>query len=134
MCTRAVMVCWSLPIIVPVAAASGRSHMASSGFRCNGLVQMAFWSSRIRFGVPRRVIGSGFGGSAGAGIAFCGVGASGRAEEGSLVTGAVAGGEGVGGETVLWARQDRPIGKRREAVRHRDAESLGRVTDIVKLG
>jgi hypothetical protein len=36
------MVCWSLPIIVPVVAASGRSQNASAGFKCNGLVQIAF--------------------------------------------------------------------------------------------
>ena len=65
-----VMVCWSLPIIVPVTAARGRSQNASEGRRWSGLVQMAFWSRRMLFGVPARVIGSGFfgGDEGGAGI------------------------------------------------------------------
>jgi len=76
------IVCWSLPIIVPVTAANGRSHIASKGLTCSGLVQIAFWSRRIRFGVPRKVIGAGFGGSGGAGMGLlCGSGASGSEVE-----------------------------------------------------
>src|SRR3981189_765010 len=67
------IVCWSLPIMVPVTAARGRSHIASSGLTCRGLVQMAFWSKRIRFGVPRRVIGADFGARARAGDGVGGV-------------------------------------------------------------
>src|SRR5271154_7590164 len=59
------MVCWSLPIIVPVVAARGRSQIASRGLIWSGLVHMAFWSNRIRFGVPKRVMGSGFEGGRG---------------------------------------------------------------------
>src|SRR5260370_39582970 len=100
------MVCWSLPIIVPVTAARGRSQNASAGLRCSGLVQIAFWSKRIRFGVPRKVIGSGFGGGAGAGMGlglFCGLGASGS--ERGVVASAISGGGRVG--AGRWAGDSR---------------------------
>jgi hypothetical protein len=53
------MVCWSLPIIIPVEIPKGTSHSASEGLRRRGLVQIAFWSLRKRLGVPERVTGSG---------------------------------------------------------------------------
>src|SRR5260370_12514269 len=103
------IVCWSLPIIVPVTAARGRSHIASAGFTCRGLVQMAFWSKRIRFGVPRKVIGAGFGASAGAAMGLlCGSGASGSEVED--VASAIS-----GGGAVLWAGQSRFVALRRVA-------------------
>jgi hypothetical protein len=59
---------------------------------CNGLVQIAFWSRRMRFGVPRKVIGAGFGSSAGPGMgSLCGSGASGKEVEIVAVTPVVAG-------------------------------------------
>src|SRR5580692_7383961 len=116
MLIKSVMVCWSLPIIVPVTAARGRIHIASMGLICRGLVQMAFWSKRILFGVPRKVIGAGFGGSAGpAGESLCGSGASGRDAE-------------VSAATTLWAEQNRTVFSRSDAARKRDALSLGSFT------
>src|SRR5262249_38203748 len=38
------MLCWSLPIRIPVVPASGASHIASFQRKRAGLVQMAFWS------------------------------------------------------------------------------------------
>src|ERR1700692_899225 len=111
------IVCWSLPIIVPVTAAKGRSHIASTGFTCSGLVQIAFWSKRIRFGVPRKVTGAGFGASAGPGRGLlCGSGASGS--ETGVVASAIS---GLG--AVLWAEPSRIVLSRRLAVRQREALS-----------
>src|SRR5580704_3792506 len=99
----AVIVWWSLPIIVPVTAARGRSHIASIGFTCSGLVQIAFWSKRIRFGVPSKVIGAGFGASAGPGRGLlCGSGASGS--EVGIVASAIS---GLG--AMLWAEPSRTV-------------------------
>src|SRR5882757_7536356 len=118
------IVCWSLPIIVPVTAAKGRSQNASWGLTCSGLVQIAFWSRRIRFGVPRKVIGGGFGGSGGAGMGLlCGSGAFGR--EVGAVASAIS---GLG--ALLWAGQSWTVASRRVAVRQREALSLGCVTGM----
>jgi hypothetical protein len=104
--------------MVPVTAARGRSQKASAGWRCSGLVQMAFWSSRIRFGVPSRVIGSGFGSGEGVGVgSLWGSGASGKEADVPVVV--------VGREGVLWAEQTPPVASRREAVSHREALNLG---------
>jgi len=124
------MVCWSLPIIVPVVAARGRSQIASRGLICSGLVQMAFWSKRILRGVPARVIGSGFCEVAGGEVgSLCGSGASGNEEEVPVATLAVA---GLGG--AVCAAPNRHVDSRTDAVRQRYALILGRVTGIGKFG
>jgi hypothetical protein len=98
---------------VPVAAERGRSQVASRGLIWNGLVQIAFWSRRIRFGVPAKVIGSDFLGGAGAdGGVFCGWGASGRRLKPL-------------GVAVLCAGQKLAVPSKREAARKRDALNLG---------
>src|SRR5262249_12312850 len=38
------MLCWSLPMRIPVVPASGASHIASFHRKCIGLVQLAVWS------------------------------------------------------------------------------------------
>jgi hypothetical protein len=113
---------------VPVTAPRGRSHIASSGFTCSGLVQMAFWSKRIRFGVPRKVIGAGFGGSAGAGRGLlCGSGASGSEVEVAVAMSTV----GRWG-AAFWAGQSGPVASRRVAAKQKEALSLGCVKGIGK--
>ena len=62
----------------------GEEPLASMGRICSGLVQIAFWSRRIRLAAFRaRVIDSGFDGvgEGGGGGVFCGSGASGSAAE-----------------------------------------------------
>jgi hypothetical protein len=92
---------------------------------------MAFWSKRIRFGVPRKVIGAGFGGGGGPGMGLLwGSGASGS--EAEVEASAMVGCDAVGWDTGLWAVQSRPVASRRVAVRQREARGLGRVKSIGK--
>ena len=113
----------------PVAAPSGSSHTASIGCRWRGLVQIAFWSSKNRRGVPVSVIFSGSAGFDGGGAAlvlFCGSGASGSELE-RFVEAFAAGCKGAS-----WAGQKRPVESRKNAVRQRLVQIFGRVRGIGK--
>ena len=91
---------------------------------------MTFWSSKIRFGVPARVIGSGFddGGRGGVGLLW-GVGASGNELEVAVAT---LTGSSCG--MAIWAEQSWPVATRRVVVRQREALNLGCFTGIGKFG
>src|ERR1700733_9612176 len=107
-------------------AERGRSQVASQGLIWRGLVRIAFWSKRILFGVPRRVIGSGFDGGAGVGAgSLCGSGASGNPGASPLTV--------ADCWTGFWA-ETWLMGSRNETVRHRNALNLGGVTGIDKFG
>ncbi len=87
----------------------------------SGLVQMAFWSRRILFGVPARVMGSAAeGAESEEATVFWGWGASGR-EAGSAGLTLVA----AGAEMVLCAAQRRFEERRKLAVREKKDLRLG---------
>src|SRR5262249_20744552 len=107
------------------------------GLRCAGLVQIAFWSRRILFGVPAKVIVSDFSGcSCGGGWLgrFWGSGASGSEVEAAVATAAVGGSGAAGWRAGLWADENLAVASKREAVRPREALNLGYVTGIGKFG
>jgi hypothetical protein len=96
----------------------------------SGLVQMAFWSRRILFGVPTRLMGSAVeGAKSEEATVFWGWGASGR-EAGSAGLTLVA----AGAEMVLCAAQRRFEERRKLAVREKKDLRLGRVTGIRRFG
>lgn len=109
---------------VPVAAARGSSQIPSSGWICSGLVQMAFWSNKIRRGVPAKVIDSGFDIAGGGVGSLWGSGASGSEV---AVAGAFSG-------WALCAKQNRSTGSKKQVARQTAAVSLGGVRGIVRHG